>query len=230
MKKQKHLLLSKEINMALKHVGKVANTGMKCVVVFREIYDDRGNVTDPTHCLIVETERLPDMEHDDVVRVVESPAGQEAQQFYEIAHRSMFSDGTNMLSGLHAKGYLRKYPTDQINLTPNSSTSVKLSEVNEIIRKQSTGMSEADIRNSMVDDTDSAPRTTTSFSPSQTIDQAVDSGEAVLDDTAIAQGMLSQAETFLAEAQRLQEEAYAMAPDLKPKRGRPKKATANADS
>jgi len=214
----------------MKHVGQVANTGMKCVVVFREIYDERGNVSDPNHCLVIETERLPDMEHDDVVRVVESPAGQEAGQFYEIAHRSMFSDGINMLTKLHNRGYLRKYPTDQIVLTPNSSTRVKLSEVNEIIRKQSTGMSEQDIRNSMVDDTDGAPRTTTSLSPSQTIDQAVPSQEPVMDDTALAQSMLAQAETYEAEVKRLREEAYTMAPDLKPKRGRPKKATADADS
>ena len=214
----------------MKHIGKVANTGMKCVVVFREIYDERGNVSDPKHCLVVETERLPDMEHDDIVRVVESPAGQEAQQFYEIAHRSMFSDGVNMLVKLHNSGYLRKYPTDQIMLTPNSSTSVKLSEVNEIISKQKTGMSNADIQNSMVDDTDSAPRTTTSLSPSQTIDQAVPASEPVMDDAALAQQMLAQAETYEAEVTRLREEAYSMAPDLKPKRGRPKKAAANANS
>lgn len=215
----------------MKHIGRVANTGMKCIVVFREIYDDRGNVSDPNHCLVVETERLPDMEHDDVVRVVESPAGQEAGQFYEIAHRSMFSDGLNMLTKLHNRGYLRKYPTDQIELTPNASTVIKLSEVNEIIRKQSTGMSESDIANSMVDDTDQPPRTSTSLDPTQTIDQAVPApSEGVMDDTAIAQNMLAQAETFLAEAQRLQNEAYEMAPDLKPKRGRkPKKATADAN-
>lgn len=210
----------------MKHIGRVSNTGMKCIVVFREIYDERGNVSDPNHCLIVETERLPDMEHDDIVRVVESEAGQSAQQFYEIAHRSMFSDGINMLTKLHNRGYLRKYPTDQIDLTPNSSTIVKLSEVNEIIRKQQSGMSEQDIKNTMIDDTDQPPRTQTTLDPTQTIDQAVDTNEAVLDDTAIAQNMLSQAETFLAEAQRLQDEAYAMAPDLKPKRGRPKKTVA----
>lgn len=210
----------------MKHIGRVSNTGMKCIVVFREIYDERGNVSDPNHCLIVETERLPDMEHDDIVRVVESEAGQSAQQFYEIAHRSMFSDGINMLTKLHNRGYLRKYPTDQIDLTPNSSTIVKLSEVNEIIRKQQSGMSEQDIRNTMVNDTDQPPRTQTTLDPTQTIDQVVDTNEAVLDDTAIAQNMLSQAETFLAEAQRLQDEAYAMAPDLKPKRGRPKKTVA----
>lgn len=210
-----------------KHIGKISNTGMKCIVVFREIYDERGNVSDPNHCLVLETERLPDMEHDDVIRVVESPAGQEAQQFYQIAHRSMFSDGLNMLTKLHNRGYLRKYPTNQIELTPNPGTSIKLSEVNEIIRKQSTGMSEQDIRNSMVDDTDRAPRnldgksTQTTLDSTQTIDQALPAtGEAVLDDTAIAKNMLTQAETFLAEAKRLQEEAYEMAPDLKPKQGR----------
>ena len=81
----------------MKHVGQVANTGLKCIVVFRHIYDENGHITEPNNCLIVETERLPDMEHDDIVRVVESPSGQEAKEFNEIAHRSMFSDGINML-------------------------------------------------------------------------------------------------------------------------------------
>ena len=228
---QKHQLLSKEVKMAnMKHIGQVANTGLKCVVVFREIYDDNGNVTEPDNCLIVETERLPDMEHDDIVRVVESPAGQEAKEFYEIAHRSMFADGVNMLVKLNQMGYLKKYPTNQILMTPNSSTSIKLSEINEIVRKQNTGMSPQDIENSMVDDTDSAPRTATTLSPSQTIDQAVPTNEQAMDDTAIAQNMLTQADTYEAEVLRLREEAYAMAPDLKPKRGRPKKATANANT
>lgn len=215
----------------IKHVGQVANTGLKCIVVFREIYDENGNVQEPDNCLVVETERLPDMEHDDIVRVVESPTAQESAEFYTVAHRSMFSDGINMLVKLNNRGYLKKYPTDQIMMTPNSSTSIKLSEINEIIRKQNTGMSEADISNSMVDDTDSPPRTTTSLSPSQTIDQAVNTGEQAMDDVALAQTMLDQASTYEAEVTRLREEAYAMAPDLKPKRGRPKaKATADANT
>jgi hypothetical protein len=180
----------------LKHVGQIANTGMKCIVVFREIYDENGNVVEPDNCLIVETERLPDMEHDDMVRVVESPAGQEAVQFYEIAHRSMFADGINMLVKLNHRGYLKKYPTDKILMTPNSYTSIPLSEINEIVRKQNTGMSPQDIQNSMQDDTDKPPRTSTSLSQSQTIDQAVDTSEAVIDDSKLAQTMLDQATTY----------------------------------
>ena len=116
-------------------------------------------------------------------------------------------------------------------MTPNSSTSIPLSEINEIVQKQQSGMSEQDIANSMVDDTDSPPRTATSLSPSQTIDQAVPTQEPVMDDTALAQTMLDQATTYESEVKRLREEAYAMAPDLKPKRGRPKaKATADANT
>jgi anti-sigma28 factor (negative regulator of flagellin synthesis) len=217
----------------MKHIGRVDNTGMKCVVVFREIYDEKGNVSDDKNCLVVETERLPDMEHDDMVRVVESDEAQSAPEFFEIAHRSMFSDGTNMLQKLHNAGYLRKFPTDQIILTPNNHTSIPLKEINEIIRKQKTGMSESDIQNSMVDDTDSAPRQMASnqkLDPTQTIDQAIDTGEQAMDETAIAKNLLSQAETFLAEAERLKSEAYEMAPDLKPRRGRPKKVNVDANT
>lgn len=218
----------------LKHIAQVTNTGIKCVVVFREIYNELGHVVDPNHCLVVETDRLPDHAHDDVVRVVESATAQEVNQFYEIANRSYFSDGTPMLQELHKRGWLKKYPTDNITLTPNRSTSVKLSEINEVIRQQSSGLTESDIKNKAVDDTDKPPRTQTTLDSSQTIDQALPAaGEGVLDDSAIAQNMLSQAETFLAEAKRLQDEAYEMAPNLKPKRGRktsPKKTTTNANT
>jgi hypothetical protein len=94
-------------------------------------------------------------------------------------------------------------------------------------------MSESDIRNSMVDDTDKAPRgmdgksTNIRLDSTQTIDQAVTvPGETVLDDTAIAKNMLYQAQVFITEAERLRTEAYAMAPTLKPKAGRKPK---NAD-
>ena len=42
--------------------------------------------------------------------------------------------------------------------------------------------------------------------------------------------MISQADTFLAEAARLKSEAYDMAPSLKPKKGRPKKAAVDANT
>tara|TARA_B110000046_G_scaffold64379_1_gene71885 strand:- start:35193 stop:35849 length:657 start_codon:yes stop_codon:yes gene_type:complete len=215
----------------MKHIGQVTNTGLKCIIVFRELYDDKGNVEDPNHCLVVETERLPDMLHDDMVRVVESPTAQDSQEFYTVAHRSLFSDGVNMLVKLHNHGLLKKYQTKDILVTPNSYTSVPLNEINEIVKKTNSGMSPQDIQNSMVNDTDSAPRTSTSLSATQTNDQAIDTNEDPMSDLAIAKTMVAQADTYELEVKRLREEAYAMAPNLKPKRGRPKtKVTADANS
>jgi|TARA_R110001606_G_scaffold385041_1_gene548304 hypothetical protein len=212
-----------------KHIGKVKNTGLKCIIVFRAIYDERGNVQDDKNCLVIETDRLPDMEHDDIVRVVESPMGQEAAEFYSIAARSTFSDSSPMLQKMHKMGWLKKHPTENILVTPNNFTSVPLNEINEIVKKTNSGMSPNDIKNSMVNDTDGAPRTTTSLN-SQPSGEAVPTGDGVLDDNSIAKSMLSQADTFLAEAARLKEEAFTMDPSLKPKRGRKPKAAANANT
>ena len=44
----------------IKHVGQILNTQKRCVVVFRELPDD------PTNCLVVDTDALPDWMHDDV--------------------------------------------------------------------------------------------------------------------------------------------------------------------
>ena len=93
----------------LKHIGRVSNTGLKCIVVFREMYDEHGKVLDPNHCLIVETERLPDMEHDDIVRVVESDSTQESAEFFNVAQRNKFSDGANMLSKLSDMSALKSF-------------------------------------------------------------------------------------------------------------------------
>ena len=51
-------------SMNTKHVGKLSNTGKKCVVVFRELPEDKEN------CLIVDTDACPDWMHDDIMNAV----------------------------------------------------------------------------------------------------------------------------------------------------------------
>jgi len=58
--------------MALKHVGRVASNRRKVIVAYRVIPGD------PDNCLVVQTENLSADEHDSLIRVVESAAGQEA--------------------------------------------------------------------------------------------------------------------------------------------------------
>jgi len=211
----------------LKHVGQVINTGRRCLVVFRHIYSETGAVTDPHSCLVVETDSLPDLIHQDVMRIVEGNPAQNTGNLYEVFTRERLSDGSPALNWMHQNQRLRKYPTDNIMLTPDSNTSLRLDKLNRIIEMQDAGLSQAEIDNAMVDDTDGPARKQTTASTTPT---APNQGQAdgVLDDGAIAKSLLEQAKTFQAEADRLTSEAYDMDPSLKPKRGRPKKeAVAN---
>jgi len=114
----------------IKHVGRVNATGRKCIVVFRTLPGDAFNA------LIVPTELLSDSYHDALINFVESTAGQDAYELGEALARGLFPDGNKMLDALHLTGRLVKIPTDQIDMIPNPSVRVKLSELNQIIAEQ----------------------------------------------------------------------------------------------
>ena len=114
----------------VKHVGRVRSTGKKCIVVFRTLPGDAYN------CLIAPTENLPDSYHDAMINLVESSGGQSTNEFGEVMARSTFPDGSIMLAALHTQGRLIKVSTDQIDMIPNSTTRVQLSELNQIIAEQ----------------------------------------------------------------------------------------------
>lgn len=114
----------------IKHVGRVKTTNKKCIVAYRTLPGEASS------CLIVATENLPDAQHDALINLVESPAGQASYEFAEAMNRALFPDGSRMLPALHAQGRLLKVPTNQIEMTPNTLVRVLLSELNQIIAEQ----------------------------------------------------------------------------------------------
>jgi len=114
----------------IKHVGRMVDTGRKCLVAYRTIPNDAYN------CLIIPTERLEPDQHDSLINLVESNAGQTAYEFAEVLSRNLFNDGTNMLVALHKKGFLVKMPTDKIEMIPNTQTKINLAQLNQAIAEQ----------------------------------------------------------------------------------------------
>jgi hypothetical protein len=114
----------------LKHVGRIKNTKKKVLVAYRTLPGDAY------YCLVVPTESLEDSYHNAIINLVESPAAQSAYEFAEALDRTQFPDGSRMLPSLHAKGMLLKVSTDQVEMTPTTSTSILLSELNQIIAEQ----------------------------------------------------------------------------------------------
>jgi type III secretory pathway component EscV len=114
----------------LKHIGRIKKTGRKCLVAFRTLPGDAFN------CLVVPTENLDGSYHDALISLVESNASQIADEFAEVLARAVFPDGSTMLPSLHVKGLLTKFATDQIEMLPNNSTSILLSDLNQLIAEQ----------------------------------------------------------------------------------------------
>ena len=218
----------------IKHIGMIENTGRKCIVVFREIYDERGNPIDIHNCLVCETDSLPDAIHESMMRIVESEPAQRTGNFYEVLTRERFPDGSNALNYLHASGRLRKIPTEQIILTPGPGERIGLAKVNQIVRMQKTGATQGDIENALRDDTDQAPRAS---GVSATADgvatpvpaaqvEAVALQEQVLDDSTLAKNWMAESKMLMEQAEDLKARAIKLDPSVKPTRGRPAKKKA----
>lgn len=114
----------------IKHVGRIIPTKKKCIIAYRTLPGESSS------CLIVPTENLPDSYHDAIINLVESNAGQTAYEFAEAMTRMTFPDGSTMLAALHTQGRLVKVPTNQVEMTPTTQTSILLSELNQIIAEQ----------------------------------------------------------------------------------------------
>ena len=182
----------------VRHVGKLKNTGVKCVVVFRKIEGrtEENIPEDREHAIIVETDTLSDMYQDNLRKVVESPEAQQTHDLYTVLNRRTFSDGGNMLTTLHNKGLLRKVPTDLVVLHPLPNQLLMLREANNAIDG-------VDVYNPL-------PKSVTE-TPVQTETEQK---------TSVAHGLLAQAALLEEDARKKREEAYALDPSLKPTVGR----------
>lgn len=114
----------------LKHVGRIISTGRKCLVAYRTLPGESD------HCLVVQTENLPDEQHNALINLVESGSGQESGEFAEVLARANFPDGSIMLAALHTQGKLTKVPTSQVEMLPNFNVKINLAELNVLIAQQ----------------------------------------------------------------------------------------------
>lgn len=227
----------------IKHVGKHGDR--KVAIVFREVPGEEHM------CLVVYTETLPIAMHDAMMRAIESPACQTADNLGDALFRELFNDGRPMLQTLHAEGMLKKVQTKQVVVTPNPSSHVNLEEMNDIIRKMKLG-DEAIREMANIDSNRGITgkvRPRDDFgreigAPTEQVRQgssAVAGSDAALalDDAALASNLQQQAarmeaeaKALLAESARLAKEAAAMSgvkPETKPAtRGRKKQALADA--
>lgn len=200
----------------LKHVGN--HNGKKVILLFREVPNEEHM------CLVAYSDLLPRMYHDEIMRVLESAAGQQAQSFSDALFRTTLPDGMNCLQALHKNNFIKKVPTNQVKITPTPTSSVMLDELNGILNEMAKGeeavkkLNELDSqvqkygKNKKVDNRSPAQKKAAAATTAAMTD-------GVLSDSDLARQRMDQAERMRADANRLLQEAEQLvkeAADLDP--------------
>lgn len=229
----------------IKHIGK--HNSRKIVVLFRQVPGEEHM------CLVTYTDSLPRQLHDDVMKVLESTTGQQAKELSDVLFRNIGADGRNLLEALHREGYIKKVQAGQVLITPNTSTTVRLDELNKILNEMAKGedaikrLQEIDNSTGLASGIKRRPAPpaevkTSAADIAGVVDQSASVGaDGTLSDIAIAQSLRTQAErmaaeakTLLAESDRLMKEAAVLVPPViesnvqsKPKAKKTAKVKAN---
>ena len=115
-----------------KHVG-TANGSKKVIIVQRQLPGEDHMAS------VIFSEIIPSRFHDDVMKELESAAGQASDNFIDVLKRRYFSDGQNMLEALHAEGFIKKVASNAVIVKPNSKSAVRLDELNRMLNEIRTG-------------------------------------------------------------------------------------------
>jgi hypothetical protein len=221
----------------LKHIGRHGDK--KIVLIFRQIPGDDHM------CLVVYSDMLPQMIHDETMKCLESPVGQNSKELADAMHRHTMSNGQNLLETIHKSGYMKKVNTNQVVITPNAKSSVRLDELNTILNEMDKGeeaikkMADLDKNAGMSGKrrepkevgANPASRTNAAEMSTATIGDVLTDDQLAAQRVAQAAKMKLDAQALLAEAARLESEAATLTPTktdgtTKPKKTVRKKQTA----
>ena len=194
----------------IKHVGRHNNK--RVVIAYKQVPEEDHM------CLVIYSESLPMRIHDEVMKVLESEVGQQANDFADALFRHTMADGVNCLTAIHRGGLLSKVPTNQVIVTPTSNSTVRLDELNTIL----TEIAKGEEATKKLANADAGQRWEGRElgEPVKTTAESVNP-DGVLSDADIANQRLAQAnkmeaeaKSLLAEAKRLKDEANALAPKV----------------
>ena len=209
----------------LKHVGRMANNQRKIIVAYKVVPGE------PENCIVVTTENLGADEHDTLIKLVESAAGQESEDLATAMMRTSLPDGSNMLARFHTTGKMIKVPTNTVEMMPNRNTSILLSELNELIAQQK-GVAVNDLavksRDGLTVPTSqqSEPKITANEMAAQSAGTTAMPTDGVLTDEVLAAKFRSDADRLSKEAAALRRQAEELVPTVK--KATDKKTTASA--
>jgi hypothetical protein len=180
----------------LKHVGKVKSTDRRCVVVFMQLPENPGQ------SLIIDVESLTPRFEQIIRELVESKEGQEVNDFAEfMTRRNVPETGRNVLNEFHVNGLMRVEPIDNIIMVPFPNQPIALVDILEAKGTLPNGFKQKQ------------------QAELESFNAVVNNLKAMREEERLqmAQNLLFEAELIENEARSKREEAYRVAPELRPK-------------
>jgi hypothetical protein len=180
----------------MKHVGKVKTTDRRCVVVMMQLPQD------PNHSLIIDTESLTPRYEQIIRELVESNEGQAAPDFAQfMTERSVPETGRNILNEFHANGLMRTEPIDNVIMVPFPNQPIPLVDILEAKGTLPAGIREKEALQQ------------------ENVNAVVQNLQAMREEErlSMARNKLFEADLIEQEALSKREEAYRIAPELRPK-------------
>ena len=224
----------------LKHIGRHGDR--KVAIIFRELPGEEHM------CLVIYPETLPTHFHNTIMSILESAPGQASPNLADVLHRNLLPDGRVILQALHNEGMLKKIQTNQVIVTPTAQSSVKLDELNRIVKEMESGadalkrMQELDASAGIVDPAtkrkaEKAFKEGRIAEAEAIVAPLAASATGALDDKTLAANMLAQAKKMeldakglVAEAARMKKEAQKMFPTVNMKTARSEPVATAVDS
>jgi len=193
----------------MKHIGQLKSTGSKVIIINRTLPGD------PISSLVIDKDALRPFEEDQVMGLLESNDGQNAFEFAHILGRMRMPledsldpneasaansiQGISVLEHLHNKGLLIKQSTENVLVTEEGADAIQLDKLNELIAEQKGVRVEGLAIQADTNEQGDSRKT-----------------EAKL--------MINRANKLEEQMLAMRERAYELDPELRPKKGRPKKS------
>lgn len=180
----------------MRHTARLKDAAdVRVVVVYKQLPND------PVHALVVFPDRLVrNVDRDEIIRLVQLPDAQATEDFANIMHKH------KMLTFFHEQGFLKKVHIDEIEMTPTAANGIPLRTVLDEIAK-SNGL------NPLPTDNEIAAAKSATNPRADEIAEGLIQNE---DKEAIAKSILYQASLLEKDVQAKREEAYNLAPHLRP--------------
>jgi len=190
----------------IKHVGKHGDR--KVAIIYRTVPGEEHMA------LVIYPDTLSAAFHDSVMRVIESDEGQDALSLSDSMFKSLLTDGRPMLQTLHKEGKIKKVNTNQIVVTPNATSHVRLDELNKVMDGIEAGgdaakkMEELDAQSGLVDPSSNRVNKEDTVTDNDTISDATLAKQM----NAQAKQMEAEGKSLVAESKRLIKEAKKLNP------------------